>query len=590
MAATQIDELIAALGNGAQPPGPPNLVIVNGTDSGSWGDPMDLTEYPVPEFPTELLPSTLRNMAEGIATAKQVAPDMAAMHLIGAVSLAINGRYVVRRSPDHSEPSGLDLLVVAGPSEGKNQSFAEAFDPVFSEQARLRDTTITQVEQRKADRRVLERRIASTEKGFENPKLAGDEYRRAQATHQELIAELVRLPELHVEQLTTTNITPEALPLLIQDNGGRMAIVSAEAGQFDVLAGLYNGGTAVLDAVLEGYSGGRLSIHRRSGAPILIDRAYVMVCMSIQPVVLEDIGRNRQFAGRGLIARCLIAVPPSLAGYRSARKSTNLDPGVREAYTTMMRRLFEQSTRTDDDTLREITLSHDAHELWLDWYDEIQSLMRDGEPCSPDMVKEWAGKLAGNTLRLAATFHAVELVELSADILARPINSDTMGAAIEIARSYFLPHFLAAAGVMQASPAYKLAHRIIKQINGRSLTEFTSREMQQWIGNKEAPEIRAALDLLTEHEIVRLHHERKNTFAVNPQITAKSSTSSTKGPDSVGNVELVELLPGDEPQIATVNTGGGHERLGDYRLIQDEPNTDLVTFATDNREVHNGRF
>jgi replicative DNA helicase len=505
-----------------------------------WEPPVPLTEPARPPFPTNHLPASLADMVRGIAGAKQVSEDLAAMQVLGAANVPLNGRVVVARNADHIEPVGLFLLSATGPSEGKNQTQDPAFAPVFAHQAALRDKLSAAVEQRSAERRVLARRIEATEKELANAKVARDGRLAGEAELRALIEKLTELPEQHVEQLTTSNITPEALPALIQNNGGRVAIVSAEGGIFDIFAGLYNDKTAVLDTLLEGYSGGRITVNRRSGDPIHIERAYMAMVVTVQPITLERIGQNRDFAGRGLLARCLISQPPSLAGYRSARNSTPLKDGVRSRYETVITALLEECALPDDGGPIRITVSRDAESAWLDWYDAIQVRMRSGGEFFPDAIKEWAGKLAGNTLRIAATLHSVEQVERLEGIAARSITHSTMEAAVALARDYFAPQMLAAFTVMQADPPVRLAHRVLKQIEARHVRTFDRRDMQQWIGNKSAPEIQAALEVLTDHDYLRPVNERKTRYEVNPGIIAEPSTSSTDQGISCVNVEDVE--------------------------------------------------
>src|SRR5688572_11057469 len=118
-----------------------NALDPNGAEAEPWDEPTRLIEYPMPDVPLEVLPEALGRMAAGIAASKQVTPDMAVMHVLGAANLPLSGRLVVRRTADHLEPIGLFLVTTAGPSEGKNQSQAAAMDPVHGEQRRIIDET-----------------------------------------------------------------------------------------------------------------------------------------------------------------------------------------------------------------------------------------------------------------------------------------------------------------------------------------------------------------------------------------------------------------------------------------------------------------
>ena len=55
----------------------------------------------------------------------------------------------------------------------------------------------------------------------------------------------------------TSDVTPERLAGLMAENGGRIALVSAEGGPFKIMAGQYssNGGPAILDTYLKSWRG-----------------------------------------------------------------------------------------------------------------------------------------------------------------------------------------------------------------------------------------------------------------------------------------------------------------------------------------------
>ena len=124
----------------------------------------------------------------------------------------------------------------------------------------------------------------------------------------------IDVPE--VPRLVADDVTPEAVASLLADHGGRMAIISAEGGVFDIIAGRYNGNIPNMDVWLKGHSGDMIRIDRKGRPPEYIRKPALTLGLMIQPEVLKSIAAQRAFRGRGLIARFLYAMPVSQVGYR----------------------------------------------------------------------------------------------------------------------------------------------------------------------------------------------------------------------------------------------------------------------------------
>ena len=113
-----------------------------------------------------------------------------------------------------------------------------------------------------------------------------------------------------VPRLLADDATPEATASLLADHGGRIAVVSSEGGVFDTIAGRYSRAVNI-DVYLKGHSGDTIRVDREGRPPQYIPRAALTVGLMIQPRVLESIAANRDFTGRGLLARFLYAQPVS---------------------------------------------------------------------------------------------------------------------------------------------------------------------------------------------------------------------------------------------------------------------------------------
>jgi len=135
-------------------------------------------------------------------------------------------------------------------------------------------------------------------------KAEGDE---AQAAFDEVIgaaqiADGIEVPP--IPRLLADDATPEAAASLLAEQGGTLAIISAEGGIFDIIAGRYSPKAAPnMDLWLKGHSGDPLRVDRKGRPPEHIPRPALTLGLMIQPTVLGAIAANHQFRGRGFLAR-----------------------------------------------------------------------------------------------------------------------------------------------------------------------------------------------------------------------------------------------------------------------------------------------
>jgi len=135
----------------------------------------------------------------------------------------------------------------------------------------------------------------------------------AEATGLAQAAEETRIPAR--PQLIADDATPEAVASLLAEQGGRLAVLSAEGGIFDIIAGRYSD-TPNMEVFLKGHAGDLLKVNRQ-GRQEYIEHPALTMGLALQPSVLEEIARHRGFEGRGLLARFLYALPESLVGRRT---------------------------------------------------------------------------------------------------------------------------------------------------------------------------------------------------------------------------------------------------------------------------------
>lgn len=126
------------------------------------------------------------------------------------------------------------------------------------------------------------------------------------ATDAALHAEDQSVPVL--PRLVADDITTEAAASLLAEQGGRLAVLSAEGGIFSTLAGRYSGGSPSLEVFLKGHAGDLLRVDRKGRPAEHIESPALTLGLALQPEVLRDIARIPGFRSRGLLARILYAL------------------------------------------------------------------------------------------------------------------------------------------------------------------------------------------------------------------------------------------------------------------------------------------
>lgn len=98
---------------------------------GDFGDFEKPDTDKLPHFPTESLPPIIGNYAHAVAESLQVSEDMAAVAILGIVSLSVMGSFYIEPKTDWIEPLNLYILITARPSERKTPVLKEVSAPVY---------------------------------------------------------------------------------------------------------------------------------------------------------------------------------------------------------------------------------------------------------------------------------------------------------------------------------------------------------------------------------------------------------------------------------------------------------------------------
>lgn len=425
----------------------------------------------LPAFPVECLPPVLRDMAQAAAVNLQVAVDMTAVAGLAVVALCVQGKFIINPKPGWLEQLNLYAAVVARPSDRKTPALDLMSRPVYAFEKEENERRAPLVEEYRTKREVLSKRIANLKELAAKPTPSkGKPVTLDDIT--ELQYELADLEREAVKplRLLADDTTPEALASLMAVNDGKMGIVSDEGGVFDILAGKYSNGKANMDVFLKSYTGAPLRIDRKGRPPETIDHPTLTMLLMVQPVVLEAIMGNHDFAGRGFLARPLYALPVSTVGHR-AYNTPPVPPQVEEAYHLLVDKLLSVK---DLGEARIIRITPEAHQEAERFFYTIEPRLVD-DLGDLDDLEGWGGKYHGQVMRIAGVLHCCIHGQEAAQV---PLTVETMRAA-ETIGEYFLAHARAAFQIMGITEGQdtKDAKYILKRLEADGRTEISKRDL-----------------------------------------------------------------------------------------------------------------
>jgi hypothetical protein len=319
--------------------------------------------------------------------------------------------------------------------------------------------------------------------------------------------------------------------MLLSAQDGRLMSASPEGEVFDAMRGRYSSGhERQFVAYLKGHAGDELKVHRVSRPPVVIERPALTCAFAVQPCVIESMARDPEFRGRGLLARFLYAAPRSWIGERKVGP-----PPVPERAQLRFQEKIRRLAAIEGQ--HRLGLTPQASRIFRAWQIEIEAMLAEGGQL--ESIRDWGGKLAGATLRIAGILHTVDYGD------AGPIEDFTIVKAVEVAR-YLIPHAQYVLQLMAASKTKERAEGqiVLRWIKRTSKSEFTRSQAQQSLRGRfpQADDIDPALGELTRRGYIRRRHitptgrpgqHPSPLYEVNPIIKSKCCPENTENTENV---------------------------------------------------------
>ncbi|MDB4634097.1 YfjI family protein [Rubripirellula sp.] len=520
-----------------------------------WQEPVSLRQLDLPAFPVDALPPVLAKWVAAESEATQTPAAMAALLSLAVCATALAKRVTVSPWPGWWEPCNLYVAAILEPANRKSAVFSDATRPLREFESELINDTKSSVAEELSRYRQAESRLRKLEKTAAE---SADARKRAEAAMEaiELASKLATWSKPEEPTLIVDDATSEKLAMMMQANGERIASMSAEGGVFDLMAGKYSGGSTDINVYLMGHSGDAISVHRVMREPVKLASPALTMALAIQPEVIRGIAGTPAFRGRGLLGRFLYAIPKSWIGSRKIATPPVSDV-VALAYSHSIKVLASFEADKEGQPHR-IRLSSDAVIVFKQFCEWIEQELGSG---SMDSIKDWGGKLAGATLRIAAIIHCVGQGEQRG--LHTAIDVSVIKAAQRIAQ-WAIPHASGALDLLAASEdeAREDAEYLLRWLMTNRPTEptFDRRDAQRHGHrrfNREPLRLDAALNLLesTQH-IAKLDGSKMGgriSYAVSPYVTGEMSNLESPRSGDNGDNQATETPP--DPPLSPLSPG-----------------------------------
>lgn len=406
--------IAAVLLKGGEHYTPPSGARTAGKQATAGGDWPDLD--PLPEvaerkpsaFPFDGLGPTMGAAARDIADAVQAPDAIAAGSVLAAASLAAQPHHNV--AMPHGAKAPLSVFVVTSALSGDRKTYTDnvACEPISA--------------RRDADHA---------------------RYRRAKAAHDRAMSERKRGDPPPSDEPVQTSLfvskaTVEGILRLLQ-NQPHVGVFSNEGAEiFGGHSMREDRRTSGVAFLCKAWDGSTLdSITAGDGVRVLIGRRVCMHAM-LQPVVLRPLLSDAIADGQGLLARCLIAQPESLAGTRlfpenmvPAHERTSIQTFHQRIAELVEQALPQAGDGTENQLMPSPLLMHaEARDLWIEFYNEAERQQATGGML--EGVRPWASKAAEQAARIAAI---VAVVEGHSEV-----TRDDMACAAKVVNFYLGEH------------------------------------------------------------------------------------------------------------------------------------------------------
>ena len=479
-----------------------------------WADPIPFDDLTLlPDYPVDVLPDVGKQMVSEVAEVAQIDAGLPGILYQSVLSACLGGKVTVDLK-SHTEPCHEFFAGILPSGERKSSVGNEMSRPLYEYQNERQLEMRDEIRDALNKHKILEVRLAKTQKQAANAEDQRERFKltaEAAAIAKQMADEPVPPTPVFIVDDTTT----EKLGLLMSENNQSMAVISCEGGIFKLINGLYNDRDGNFDLYLKAHAGDPWSSHRIGRDSTSMDKPALTLGLAIQPDVLDEIGQNKHFRGRGLLARFLFTMCKSQVGFRK-RQTKTISESLRQKYKDHIYSLMNLPSNIL------LNLTPDAHKVWDEFYNDIERDLRPGGAL--ENIQDWGSKLPGAVARIAGQLH---IATHGAEGSSKPISVNIVTASC-ILGAYFKEHAITAFDQMKEDSKISTAKKILTYLSRVKPQYFKGRDVLRhtYFKSRTMDDVTPGINMLIERsyikkvtgEYIGIGRPESDSYMVNPRF------------------------------------------------------------------------
>ena len=454
----------------------------------NWGRTIPLRKIQVDDINAEGFPNWIKDYLHSISELTQTPLDFSVLLSLSALSTALAKKAKVEIKTGYREPLNIWVAAVSKPASRKSSAFGKIFKPIIDFEQDLKVKDRLKINKIEIEIDILKKQYSDLIYKLKN---CNDEAEKDLLFNKviKIKNKISRLKKEEVTSIIVTDITPERLAKKMQNNNGRMAVISPEADPLKIIAGRYSSSSfSNSETYKKAWTGGEpISDDRVSRESTYIKDPALTLAITIQNSILEKIKNKNdgELVEDGLIGRFLFGSPQSMVGHR--KSGSDVPEGDTEAmqkYEKGIRLLLESKPKSiinNEWQPHLLKLSKEALKIRNNFDDFVEDLLAEGKKL--EELRDWGGKLVGNIIRVAALIHVANQVDFAkedkSDFFSSPVSAEAMKTAVELGKR-LISHALKVYNVIMENPKYLLSKYVLKKIKkGKELEANNSLPMSK---------------------------------------------------------------------------------------------------------------
>lgn len=413
-----------------------------------WKAEWDEGAKPREEAPIDWLPPVVRDWVVAQAEANSVPVELPLAAAMAVMATVLQGKVQVQVRPKWLEPLSV-FWIVAAPSGGmKSRVLADARRPVTLIEDTLAERAREQAKTNRKTRLLNEGRIKKLRSIFAaKGGLSVDQQNQLDS----LEAENENMPIDRAPRWIQDNVNPALLPRLMQANHevegyARLAIVADEDTFLRNVLGRHSGHVD-LSAVLNGYTGGRIDMVRKSVSSdaiveVHVENAHLTMLVLTQPHVIDSLKEESLLADQGFWGRCIVSDVPSTG--LPAHDATPVPDGVQKAWERLVEKLH---ALPGGQVIRVPETLWEANGELARLYADTASVVE-----ASNGAEHYAVRTVGRVCRFWAICELARAVSAVSAVSDRPMGPRAHAGGIEIRSISTLLYYQALKGAQERQP------------------------------------------------------------------------------------------------------------------------------------------